>query len=197
MQARPYPRTSWALALPSSRPTELLGHSNPITSCVRKHNPSTPKPTTIDLKQTLGPLGPAARFQEPALLASSLSLTLGSGFTARGWGTVPESLWPWLPTSEPVHPGHPRILHPANPWPGPANQQAAASEQGRAWQPTRLGANQAHQTVHIVNQHNRSTHIALLGETFRAYSMGNERKRLCEDALPISYRRPLFKDQES
>ena len=60
MQARPYPRTSLALALPSSRPTQLLGHFNPITNCVRKHNPYTPKPTTIDLKQTLVSLGPAA-----------------------------------------------------------------------------------------------------------------------------------------
>ena len=93
-------------------------------------------------------------------------------------------------------PRTPQVMQPAMPGPATTHHWPAASTLGTAWQPTRLGANQAHQTVHIVNQHNRSTHIALLGETFRAYSMGNERKRLCEDALHISYRRPLFQGQE-
>ena len=116
-------------------------------------SPRLPTQHTSDLKRAPGSLGPAARFQEPALPARSPALTPGSGFTCQHVGNSPRVFWTLTPpTREPaLATGSPRVLQPAASRPGSAKQQPAAPAQGRAWQPTRLEANQAYQNSHIIS----------------------------------------------
>ena len=114
-----------------------------------------PVPPTSSLTPALEPRGPAARPQYPTLPASGPALAPVPGFTHQWAGTSPGISWtPTPPTSKPALAlGCSRIPQPAVVWPSPANELPAASAQGRAWQPIRPGANQAHQTTHSSQSH--------------------------------------------
>ena len=143
-QARPYPGTSWAPALPTSRPTHLSWYPGLQSQLCQEH--CTPK--TNSLKWAQRPVGPAPRLREAALPASRHKpQNLRSS----------DSILQWVSSS----PRAPRVLQP-----GPTKQQPAASTEGRAWQPTGLWANRAYQTTHIVSSpqqkdpHNSIEHTA-------------------------------------
>ena len=74
--ARPRPKTSWALALPTSRLTQALRHPGPHTQLYQER--SFP---TSDMTATLGSLDSITRFQDPVLTGSSPVLTPGLGYT--------------------------------------------------------------------------------------------------------------------
>ena len=69
---RPSPPTSWALALPTFRPTPALRHTGPLSQL-----PQGPAPLTSSLIPALAPLGPAARPQDLALPTSGPAQALG------------------------------------------------------------------------------------------------------------------------
>ena len=63
-QARSYPGTSWALALPTSKAMQT--HPESHTQLYQEKSPP-PLPHTNDVKQALGSLNPVARLEESIL----------------------------------------------------------------------------------------------------------------------------------
>ena len=68
--------TIWESALPTSRPTQALGHPGPHSQLCQEQAPPTRSPTPA-----LGHVCSTAGTQDPALPTSGLALTQGSGLT--------------------------------------------------------------------------------------------------------------------
>lgn len=147
-QVRRCPETSWAQALPTSRLTQASGH---LGLCTQLCQESTP--CTSNLTPALGSLGSAARLWDTALPASSSALIPGPGFTHQWVRNSSGVFWTLpLPSSDPaLAQGTRGVLQPDTSGPSPTNKQPTASTQGRAWQTTGLGPNQAYHTACIVS----------------------------------------------
>ena len=156
-QDRPFPRTSWAPSLPTSRPVQALEHSRWHTQLYQEQPSAFKQPGTSSEFP-----GPCNQLQDEACSASSPALILD--FMHHWVGNRSGVFWTLTKPTSPRGRWGSAVSHFMT---RPHQSTAPESAQGKGWQPTKLGACQAYRTAHLIC-HNVRTHTVLIGRTPRA-----------------------------